>query len=62
MIEILIAFALGLFAGLVSKGFHITINHKKDEPKQEGYNPSMVDYLPNEVKQYYTKTHGRNEF
>jgi hypothetical protein len=59
--EIFIAFALGLFAGLVSKGLTININHK-DEPKQEGYNESMAKYLPPEVQNYYKSTNGNNKF
>jgi hypothetical protein len=59
---ILLAFVLGLIVGILHKGINIT--HKHEQPKQETlkYNESLVDLLPNEVKQYYHETNGQNRY
>jgi hypothetical protein len=65
---ILLGFAtLTLFACFLLKGVNININitHKHEQPKQPEtpkYNESMVDLLPNNVKQYYHENNGRNNF
>jgi cell division protein FtsN len=61
---ILLAILLGLLVGLLFKGIHITITHKHEQPKQEApkYNESLVDLLPNNVKQYYHENSGQNKF
>lgn len=49
---------------LIGKGITINIVHKSvdtvDKPVK--YNESLVDMLPNEVKQYYHSTNGQNRF
>ena len=64
MMEILIAFVLGLIAGLVSKGITISHHHYEKIQKKEEikYNESMKHMLPNEVQEYYHKTNGMNKF
>jgi hypothetical protein len=63
LLLVIFAFSLGLFAGVVSKGINITITHKQEElPKKQEYNESLVDLLPNNVKQYYHDNLGRNNF
>ena len=61
---LLLALSLGLIAGLLVKGININITHKHEQPKQEKptYNESLVDLLPNEVKQYYHDNSGQNRF
>jgi hypothetical protein len=60
---VLLAFAVGLLVGLLFKGINITITHKQEElPKKQEYNESLVDLLPNNVKQYYHDNLGRNNF
>ena len=61
---VLLAIVLGLFAGLLYKGINITITHKHEQPKQEKptYNESLVDFLPNDVKQYYHENNGQNRY
>jgi hypothetical protein len=60
---IIIAFVLGLLAGVIPKGIHIHV-HKPvetvDKPKE--YNPSLSHLLPPEVKNYYHSTQGKNQF
>lgn len=60
----IILFVLGLVAGLLFKGINISITHKHEQPKQEApkYNESLVDLLPNNVKQYYHENNGQNKF
>jgi hypothetical protein len=60
---IIIAFVLGLLAGVIPKGIHIHI-HKPEQKKQEkeGYNESMAKHLPPEVQNYYQSTGGANKF
>lgn len=57
---IILSIAFGYCIGIIQKGVHIHINKNEFEEK-EGYNPSMAQYLPNEVQQYYQKTNGFNE-
>lgn len=61
---VLLALASGLFAGLCLKGININITHKHEQVKQEKptYNESLVDLLPNNVKQYYHENSGQNKF
>ena len=49
---------------LLNKGININITHKHEQPKQEApkYNESLVDLLPNNVKQYYHENNGQNRF
>jgi hypothetical protein len=58
---IIVAFILGLLAGVIPKGIHIHINHKQDQTKVE-YNESMAGMLPKEVQEYYHSTNGANKF
>jgi cell division protein FtsN len=64
MAILLTAFALGLIVGLVLSGVNINITHKHEQPKptNQEYNESLVDLLPNDVKQYYHENNGRNNF
>ena len=61
---LLLAILLGLLVGLFVNGINITITHKHEQPKQEKptYNESLVDLLPNNVKQYYHENNGQNRF
>lgn len=60
----LLAFMLGLLAGVVTKGININVVHKSvhtvDKPVQ--YNESMASALPPEVQEYYNTTNGFNRF
>lgn len=50
-----VSFLMGYF----SKGISVTINHNnKQEEISTEYNESLVDELPNEVKQYYNEHKG----
>jgi hypothetical protein len=62
MIALVLSFALGLIVGLIHKGIHITVNHKQEPPKQEGYNQSLAHLLPAETRNYYESTHGQNQW
>ena len=59
-----ILFVLGLVSGLLFKGININITHKTEQKPQEApkYNESLVDLLPNEVKQYYHENNGQNRY
>jgi cell division protein FtsN len=61
---IIVTFVLGLLIGMVINGIHINIIHKHEQPKptNQEYNESLVDLLPNDVKQYYHENNGRNNF
>jgi hypothetical protein len=61
---ILLAFFLGLLAGVITKGIHIH-HHQVQEMKQSEavkFNESLVNYLPNDVRQYYEENNGQNRF
>ena len=60
---VIVAFVLGLLAGVIPKGIHIHI-HKPETKKltKEEYNESMVKFLPSEVQQYYNITNGQNKY
>jgi hypothetical protein len=58
-------FVIGLASGLLLQGININITHKHDQPKnpkKQEYNESLVDLIPNNVKQYYHENNGRNNF
>ena len=61
---ILLGIFLGLVSGMLVKGINVTITHKTEQKPQEApkYNESLVDLLPNEVKQYYHSNNGQNKF
>lgn len=59
---VIIAFVLGMVAGLLSKGIHI-YHHKEAKitvPKE--FNPSSADKLPSEMKEYAQKNQGYINF
>lgn len=54
-----VSFAMGIVVGILTKGIHITINHKQaDFEKVKEYNKSSVDSLPPEMIEYAIKNHG----
>jgi hypothetical protein len=53
-------FISGLGIGLIHKGIHIHVN--KELPTPTEYNPSMVDMLPNDIKQYFHENNGQIKF
>jgi hypothetical protein len=57
---VIVAMMCGYAIGLIHKGVHIHMH--KEEKKQEGYNESLVNMLPTEVKQYYSETQGNNNW
>ena len=60
----IVAFVLGLLAGVIPKGIHIHVHRDipKPPPKDEKYNESLADLLPPEVQNYYNTTNGQNRF
>jgi hypothetical protein len=60
MIWLVSGLVIGYVMGLIHKGIHIHMD--KELPKTDEYNPSMVDYLPNEVKQYFHENNGQIKF
>ena len=59
----IILFVLGLVSGLLFKGINISITHKQEQkPEKPTYNESLVDLLPNNVKQYYHENNGQNRY
>jgi hypothetical protein len=60
-LAIITSLLVGYVIGLVQKGITVNINHKDREiPTQ--YNESLVQELPDEVKQYYHETNGFNKY
>ena len=60
---VLLGTFLGLVVGLLFKGINITITHKQEKPTEaQKYNESLVDLLPNNVKQYYHENNGQNRY
>ena len=62
---IIIAFVLGLLAGVIPKGIHIHVYKSAQQTKKkenEAYNESLAGYLQPEVQNYYQETQGFNRF
>jgi hypothetical protein len=62
--EFTLVLLAGVTIGYFAQGIKVTITHKHEQPKQEKptYNESLVELLPNEVKQYYHDNSGQNRF
>ena len=61
---IVACFAAGYVVGRLGEGININITHKQEQTPKEApkYNESLVDLLPNNVKQYYHENNGQNKF